>query len=309
MKYINVATFAMIGIVVFMFACNSNKDENKKYLIQTKFEKGVKYYFTSIVQSKTNINANNKQIEKISNTETSFIYELINDSAGYKQLKITYDAFKATIKKDDQVEEIDMSNNLDFLNPVNKFISKLKGLSVVAYIDNKGKLLELKGYEELTNILLSSQEINDPKTRQMFQQKLYALIGEGLVKNSLEQGLGFFPDSAIAVGSKWQKQIAQKAEINLTFNNNYIFDEVKDNTAYLISKADINSENNPINVMGMNVTSSLNGKQTASYKIDIKTGLVIEGKTKTFIEGNIQVMNKEVPITIETTTTISSRKM
>lgn len=299
----SVISILFITLLVFCFSC-SNKDKNKKYLIQPKFEKGQKYYFISTSQSSTTINANAKQIEMSNKTETGFIYELLNDSVGFRQLKITYDAFKATIRKDEQVQELDISNNPDLINPVNKFISRLKGASVIVYMDSKGKLLELKGYKELTDSLLL-----DENTKQMFRQKLSGLIGEGLIKSNMEQGFGLFPDSAIAVGYKWQKLISQKSEIDLTFSNNYFFEDVKDGVAYLESKADINTENSNISIMNINLTASLKGKQTSNFKIDINNGMVLEGKTKTNIEGSMQAMGKDVPISIETSTTTSSRKM
>ncbi len=298
-------TFLLIVLVICHFSCTNN-NINKKYFIQTKFEKGVKYYFTSISQSNTTINANNKQVEMSNNSETGLIYELLNDSSGFRHLKITYDVFKAKVKKNEQIQELDISDSLN-TNPTNQIISKLKGASLIVYIDNKGKVLELKGYKELIDSLLTTMQISSVNTRQIIVQKLSELFGEGLLKSNMEQGFDLFPDSAISIGFKWQKQTSQKSEINLSFNNNYHFEDVKDNIAYLESKGEINSEGNTLTIM--NITGNLKGKQTGSYKVDINNGLVIEGKSKIIIEGNMQAMGKEIPITIENSTTTSSRKM
>ena len=296
-----------IPLIVCYFSCN-NKDTTKKYHILSKFEMGVKYYFTSTSQSNTTINASNKKIEMSNKTETGFIYELLNDSAGFRHLKITYDVFKATIKKDEQVQELDISNTVA-LNPVDDFLAKLKGASVIVYSDSKGKVLELKGYKELTDSLLILLKVEDINIRQTLQQQISGLVGVELIKSNMEQNFVIFPDSAIEVGHKWQKKTTQSAQFNFTFNNNYFFEDVKNNIAYLSANADINTENNTITVMNMNVTSDLKGKQNASYKVDVNSGLVIEGKSKMNIEGHMKTMGKDIPVAIETSTTFSSRKM
>lgn len=289
------------------FSCN-NKDTNKKYHIQLKLEKGLKYYFTSINQTNTIISANDKKIEMSNKTETGFIYELLSDSMGFRHLKITYDVFKATIKKDEQEQNLDISDTLSS-NPVDNFLAKLKGASIIAYLDNKSKVLGLKGYKELTDSLLTSLKVNDINIRQTIQQQISGLIGVELIKSNMEQNFVVYPDSAIEVGYKWQKQTSQSAQINFILNNNYTFDDVKDKVAYLSTKADINTENNVVAIMNMNVTSNLKGKQKASYKVDVNSGLMMEGKSKMNIEGSVNAMGKDIPITIETSSTFNSRKM
>ncbi|MFX4921919.1 hypothetical protein ABTC28_19445, partial [Acinetobacter baumannii] len=58
-----------------------------------------------------------------------------------------------------------------------------------------------------------------------------------------------------------------------------------------------------------NVTQDLKGTQTGSFKINLQTGLLLEGQQKAKIKGTFQMQGREIPVTIDIKRNVNVREM
>lgn len=298
--------YSIFFMVFCCIGCKCNKQKKSVHLTKQNLQIGAKYYFSSITQSNTQFIVNDKNNETKNYTEAAFIFEQLSDSAGIKKLKITYDKYKAIINKDGKIQEIDISNSSSILD---KLLGKIKGASLIVYVNNKSKVLSVSGYKEIMDTVLNSLQINDISAKQKVQQQIDNIFGEEFVKNIFEQSFRLLPDTSVTIGYKWQKESVLKDQINLNLVNNFELEDIENNVAFLSNKADISPVNNVTSFMYKNAITNLVGKLKGNYQIDIATGLTIEGKTTTSLKGNIQILNSEIPLTIETSTIVRSKKL
>jgi hypothetical protein len=86
--------------------------------------------------------------------------------------------------------------------------------------------------------------------------------------------------------------------------------DINNDIAIIESEGEITSDSSSINLEGYNnVSSKLKGKQQALYEIETKTGMLISGKIKAKIKGELELMGREVPVTIETLIKINGRRL
>jgi hypothetical protein len=61
--------------------------------------------------------------------------------------------------------------------------------------------------------------------------------------------------------------------------------------------------------MGNEVVMNTKGKQEGHFEMDIVTGLLANGQSTTSMEGNFQVMGKDIPVSIKVTKHITGKKL
>lgn len=286
---------------------NNSHYTTKKYSFKLQPQPGSAYYYTIHNITDIDIDLNSKKVNNQNDVTVGLIYNINKDSAGNFVFKITYDSFHVVIKKDGQTMEFDASNGAYAINPVEKMLAILKGNSLFVTIDKQGKVMAVNGYQEIADRLVEEMKITDIMERRQIQSQLAAMAGEGFIKNNIEQNFNFFPDSSLAVGDTWNKNITASTELSLSIPATYKFSSVDDNVATIKSTSDINTENQKINVTGNEVTASLKGSEAGKVKLEIKTGMVTSATSNVSIKGNIQVMGKEVPLKIKVQRTIEGR--
>ncbi len=133
-------------------------------------------------------------------------------------------------------------------------------------------------------------------------------IGSGVVKNTMDQLFKVFPDSAIHIGDTWKIDSKQEGELPMITKSIYTLKAINDDIAIISSEGIITSgEFNSI--MGYNnATLNLEGKQTAEFEVETKTGMLINGKIKAAINGKLELMGKEIPVEIKTSVKMNGSK-
>ena len=75
------------------------------------------------------------------------------------------------------------------------------------------------------------------------------------------------------------------------------------------SEGIIKSDKSSNSVMGYTqVAANLKGEQKDEFEIEAKTGMLISSRITANIEGNLQVMGRDIPITIKSSIKMSGKK-
>lgn len=313
MTQIRLSPFLIVFGFFFIFSCKQKQHNptDKKYspVLQIK-DSASKYYVIITNETITETTVRGKEINSTNTSTAGLIYTLQKDSVGGYTLQITYDSLQVVSQSGDKKTVMDAAGAALSLNPSERLLAGIKGASIFVQLNDKGKIIAVNGYKEIANKILAKIDIPTEADRQKMQQQLYDMLGEGFVKNNLQEGFGIFPDTAVYVGDSWSKKSTQVNIMQLDVNTTYTLAEVEENVATVKSSAQVAGNGiSGAGVLNNQPAGSLNGKGSGSYKINMQTGMLTQEESDMYIEGKLQVNGIEVPLNVRITKTISSRKL
>lgn len=150
-------------------------------------------------------------------------------------------------------------------------------------------------YEELRKLIDKSYRINVAPTGKI-------LSSEPVIKGNTDNAVGIddsslrkimihtlylYPKHNVAVGDIWQHSYTTSvAFANLNVKSNFRLESIRDEVATIEMQSRLTSENTP---QQKNAQVSLNGIQNGTYEIDVNTGLVISGRIKQELSGDMNI--------------------
>jgi hypothetical protein len=307
-----ISLFFFINLFVFISCKNDSRTRRNNdpgYIYLRHLPPSGQYYLTIKTQTTSTIDQENKEIENDNSIEIGLLYELLKDSSGQTQLKLTYDKIKLTLESTNAGKQVYDADNISSPAQIEQLLSQLKGNSLTVHFDSTGQAKSVNGIEEIYTKVLSNLPVTDPAIHKALQEQLAGFVGAGFIKNSLEPAGRLFPDTMVRVGDNWNRQLDQEGGVNFTALGKFTLVSLENKTAEVEVKSTItNSKYAPINISGYRVNTNITGNQTGQFKIDILTGMLQEAKTRTNLKGEIQVLNKTIPITITIKKDIVLRK-
>lgn len=280
-----------------------------KYDAAQHLHSGARYYYNITNTTVINFEVNGNKAENTNRVKAGLIYEVLKDTAGGHQVKMTYDNFDVEIKTPDSEKKMTTDNGPNSIDPVEKMLSLLKGSYLLVTIDGKGHVTGVNGYRELTEKIMNGITLTNEADRQTMYKQLQEMFGEKFIKNNMEQGFGVLPDTAVYVGDSWTKKQTQLADIKLKVNSTYTLASLKDNIAGIDASADINDTDSNVNLMGYQANVNLQGTEEGSYKADMNTGMLLSGTSEIFIKGTVQIQFRDVPLSIREKKEITVKKI
>jgi Family of unknown function (DUF6263) len=276
-------------------------EEDKKYQYSLRPAAGKNYNYSIITETQTKIEVNDKKIETGNKLEIGLVYKLVKDSSGNRVIKISYSKIHIVIQKNDEEDQVIDSDVPDGeQTTVEKLLSTIKGSSVSIILNQNGDIISSNGSKEISDKIMAGIATEEPKMKQLVQQLLLKLTGDGFIQDNVKEGFKLFPDTAVYIGDSWRRKATQSAEISFETASKYTLASVEDDIATIEVEGRISSGKNAVsNIMGQQVNTNLNGEQTGRFKTDITTGMLQYGKTNTTINGTINVQGHEVPVRIK----------
>jgi hypothetical protein len=302
-------TIFIAFLILFACSCKTNRDADRRYM-DSKADKvynlrldpapgsSCKYDIRHETDMKLEID--DRKVNNINRTSAVVNYGISKDSSGDFVFKISYDKIHLYAKNGDSETDADAANASTSINATEKMLGILKNATITASVSKGGKIKSVNGYKELGAKLIGGLAANDTYSRNIAQAKWDQVIGEGLVKKNMNELFAFFPDSAVHVGDQWKMSSRQKSDIPLNVVTTYRLKEINNGIADLSAEAVLTSDSSPINYMGTEVTASLDGNQEADYQVDLKTGMLKNCESNAKVSGTLQMVGREIPVTIKT---------
>ena len=267
-----------------MISC-STSDFAKKYSFAEKTNTSKKYYYT--LQNKSIIRAetDNKNIVTNNTAYLSFIYQLASDSFGNKVIKITYDKFNITSKKDDEEEEVYGSEKEGNSSPMmDRVLKKLKGQTIIITSDKNNKVLSKVGAKEISDKITSALPDYEDGSRKKIIQQLEDLIGDKFVNENIISNLSLIPDSALSIGSTWSQKMDVSGDLPIKATINYALENVENGIGNIKCFTEfVNEPGKTISIIGLNANADLKGTLEGNYQAIENSGLIISARHR--IEG------------------------
>lgn len=277
----------------------SYENTDKLYKLQLKPEPGSVYKYEIKNETDMNIEAEGKEVNNSNKSTVELKYAVAEDSTGNYVFTTTYDKIKIYTKNGDKESEMNSDNAMVTIDPVERMLGILKSAKIVARLNAKGEVVNVSGYKELGDQLMNSFATDDHFVKEAARHQWEKTIGNGIVKNTMDQLFKVFPDSAIHIGDTWKINSRQEGELPMITKSIYTLKAINDDIAVIAAEGIISNDGTNA-VMGYNnATVNLKGSQKAEFEVETKTGMLINGSIKMAVNGKLLVMGREVPIEIE----------
>ncbi|MBO9204405.1 MULTISPECIES: DUF6263 family protein [Niastella] len=293
---------------LFLLSCKntSHQDATKKYQFALHLSAGAKYYFNINTETVSRVLVAGKDMETNSQSEIGLIYEVVGSSPDSIQVKITYDQLKFAIKGKDGQKEIDAANSGHSFDDMEKQLAAIKGASVYVVLNKKGEVLEVTGNKEIADKLVTTLHVTNPASESRLREQFKKFIGDDFIRNNLSSQFSLFPDTAVVVGDSWILKNKLSSDVEVDASSTCTFDDLDGKLATVTSAAQINTDDK-LTITGTEVPASIKGSQKGKFITDIGTGLLMEAKTTIALEGSVQSMGKDYPLSIKITKLITSK--
>jgi hypothetical protein len=284
-------------------------DKSKAYKVSLNPQPGSVYHYDVTNESNVKTNYNDNKTENINRTFAGITYDVNKDSIGDFVFHIHYDSVHI-YTKDAKGNETDIdANSLSSIDPMVKMLGILKAANITAVVSQAGVVKQIDGYSQMTDDMLKGFAKADNYTREVARKRWEQLIDQGIIKKNMDQLFNIFPDSAIHIGDKWKSTSHQNNEIGMDIKSVFSLDAMNSQFTLISSRGDMKNDSSKADLMGFAVTANLIGKQESEYQLETQTGMLLTSKLKASIDGTIQMIGKDVPVSIQTIVTMEGRKV
>jgi len=194
-------------------------------------------------------------------------------------------------------------------DPTEKALGVLLSSHVIATVSPIGEVKSITGYREMTDKIMASFSQFGPGAQTATRNKIEQLIGNGIVRKNMDQLFRIFPDSAVHIGDRWKLGSPQQGELNLKSESQFTLKDIDDGTAQLSSEGKLLGDSASVQLMGYTVTPNLKGTQEGEYEMDTHTGMLLGAEINARVEGTIQMMGFDVPLTFEVHVKMKGQKL
>lgn len=304
MKYYALLSVAAVLIASCKTHPNSDThdagvNDSKVYRLRLNPAAGSEYYFDIHNNARVIMEVADKKVDNSNTSDVGVNYAVSKDSSGNFVFGVTYEKIHLHSKNGDKESDMDMANAANSIDAGERMLGLLKDARITALVSPAGEVHEVTGYKELREKIMTGLGSSDSYVRNIAGKQLDLMIGDGIIKKNMAQLFAIFPDSAVRVGDKWKLLSAEKGQFNLQTVNSYILKSISDGLATVHVAGTVKSDSTSTNVMGYDVTSDLKGTQEGDYIIETATGMLKECQLHTDIKGSMQLMGKDMPLTIQ----------
>jgi hypothetical protein len=240
-----------------------------------------------------------KKIDNESKVDASVNYSISKDSAGDFVFLIRYGKVHIYSKNGDDESELDAANAANSGDPVEQLLGNLKDANISAILSPTGQVKSVSGFKEMFSRYMAQFTTANTYQLAAVKQRWESTIGDQLVRRNMDQLFGILPDSSIHIGDKWHLNPSQKGELGLETSTTFTLTDIRDRTAFIESEGTIKADSTAAQFMNYNVTTDLKGTQKGEYQIDVRTGMLLGATVGATVEGSLQTMGREIPLTIE----------
>jgi hypothetical protein len=288
---------------------NAEHDRTRVYLLRLNPPAGSQYYYTISSRSEYKFEAGDKKVDNRNKTNAGVKYNIRKDSAGNFIFQIRYDKLHIDMKNAEEETEMDASNAGTSVDPVEKMLGTLTSSAITATVTPAGQVSSVDGFKEITDKMMTGFTGADENSRVLMRQRLEQMIGNGIIKNNMDQLFAVFPDSAIHIGDRWKMYSTQLNELNLKTHVWLTLVKIEDGLATIHAEGEISNDSATINLLGYKVSARLKGTEEGEYQMDIQTGMMIGADLSAKVDGSIGIMGQEVPLAMETKVRIDGQKL
>ncbi len=255
-------------------------------------EAGTGYIFTMDVDQTITQTVEDEQQTLVQQMLVAWDYDVLNkNKAGEAEIGLTYRRVKVSQDYGHQQSEYDSDNPPAYLDPSMKGLAALPGSQLRVRFDRGGKVLEIKGIDEMLDKMIKSMELPDSPQKEMVIDNLRTQFGRDAMEQSLEQIAGFYPSKPVSIGESWNTKLNMTSGFPMTISSDYTLKSRADGVATIdvISRIASDSSSNTMTMGLLTMAYNIDGGQDGVITVDESTGLPVKSELSLQFSGSVRV--------------------
>jgi hypothetical protein len=268
--------------------------------LKMNLEKNKVYRFSSVSEQTIiqTVNGNQQTIESKTNYAVSL--KMVDATADFMITEVHFDTLITNTNSMGKMVNISSVNEGDIKSTetadvMSYIMNQMSKNALYIKMDFAGKVLEIVNSKMLSDVIMkdtSSITLTGP-VGSGIKSQIKNLISDNSLKTMVEMFTHYLPGKQVSKGDNWNVTVSTNSGgMILDIITDYHFDGLNGNAANITAESNIKAAENaaPMLSGGAKITyDDIKGLSKSSMIIDIRTGLIIEGRSKTHIAGNLGV--------------------
>lgn len=265
--------------------------------IKLHFNKGQEHSINTEIKSTMTQELMGQKMDIVSETSQKTIYKVVNENKGNYTLESQIIRIHQSTKAmGDNTEFNSDAENKD--KDLNRVFYNITQEPFTITVNSKGEALDVKTSENYWENVFKDVEIPKGVNKDEIEAQFKASNGPENVKASLSNLFGYIPPHPVAVNDEWEVNSTMKSTISFNTKSTYKLEAIHDDY-YIISETTSLSTpegEGKMEQMGMEMQQDIKGTQKSTFKVEAKTGWIIEGETIQDLKGALKILpNSQVP--------------
>ena len=288
----------LLSSVAVLF-CISLMAQNSVNL-KMNLEKNKVYRFSSVSEQTIiqTVNGNQQTIESKTNYAVSL--KMVDATADFMITEVHFDTLITNTNSMGKMVNISSVNEGDIKSTetadvMSYIMNRMSKNALYIKMDFAGKVLEIVNSKMLSDVIMkdtSSITLTGP-VGSGIKSQIKNLISDNSLKTMVEMFTHYLPVKQVSKGDNWNVTVSTNSGgMILDIITDYHFDGLNGNAANITAESNIKAAENaaPMLSGGAKITyDDIKGLSKSSMIIDIRTGLIVEDRSKTHIAGNLGV--------------------
>ena len=288
----------LLSSVAVLF-CISLMAQNSVNL-KMNLEKNKVYRFSSVSEQTIiqTVNGNQQTIESKTNYAVSL--KMVDATADFMITEVHFDTLITNTNSMGKMVNISSVNEGDIKSTetadvMSYIMNQMSKNALYIKMDFAGKVLEIVNSKMLSDVIMkdtSSITLTGP-VGSGIKSQIKNLISDNSLKTMVEMFTHYLPVKQVSKGDNWNVTVSTNSGgMILDIITDYHLDGLNGNAANITAESNIKAAENaaPMLSGGAKITyDDIKGLSKSSMIIDIRTGLIVEDRSKTHIAGNLGV--------------------
>ena len=268
--------------------------------LKMNLEKNKVYRFSSVSEQTIiqTVNGNQQTIESKTNYAVSL--KMVDATADFMITEVHFDTLITNTNSMGKMVNISSVNEGDIKSTetadvMSYIMNQMSKNALYIKMDFAGKVLEIVNSKMLSDVIMkdtSSITLTGP-VGSGIKSQIKNLISDNSLKTMVEMFTHYLPGKQVSKGDNWNVTVSTNSGgMILDIITDYHFDGLNGNAANITAESNIKAAENaaPMLSGGAKITyDDIKGLSKSSMIIDIRTGLIVEDRSKTHIAGNLGV--------------------
>jgi hypothetical protein len=236
------------------------------------------------------------------------------DTDGNMSIKTTYQTIHIKMEGPMGVMEYDSTRPEEAgeSNPMSAMYKAMLGQSFVMKLAPKGKILEIKGMDEMIAKMIDKMATDEAMKQQM-KEMMNNFINEDKMKEMSGTMMAALPQKPVGIGDSWTNKISIPVGFPMEIDITNTLTGYKEGiiTIQTNAKIETGDQPKPIEMGPMKMTMRMQGEQKGTTQIDKATGWMVRAKADMRFSGEMKMEPNEqmpqgmtIPVTVEGVTTV-----
>jgi hypothetical protein len=288
----------LLSSVAVLF-CISLMAQNSVNL-KMNLEKNKVYRFSSVSEQTIiqTVNGNQQTIDSKTNYAVSL--KMVDATADFMITEVHFDTLITNTNSMGKMVNISSVNEGDIKSTetadvMSYIMNQMSKNALYIKMDFAGKVLEIVNSKMLSDVIMkdtSSITLTGP-VGSGIKSQIKNLISDNSLKTMVEMFTHYLPGKQVSKGDNWNVTVSTNSGgMILDIITDYHLDGLNGNAANITAESNIKAAENaaPMLSGGAKITyDDIKGLSKSSMIIDIRTGLIVEDRSKTHIAGNLGV--------------------